>query len=365
MLHERLRWLLLFTTCAHGLFVRAQSAPLIADPGFEIRTDCPKHYTRPNEPLPLTTWYLATKGTADLFTPCARSQDVSVPVNLFGNQRPRSGSNYVGFGAKDATYVEYVQTRLARALRKGRTYEVILHVSLADNSRDGVIGIGALFTKDHLITDNTDPLRQRPQLRVDSAVLDTGRWVALSGRFVAEGGERYLTIGCFPGERLELVRAHPRPQNVQPYAYYYLDDVVVSEVTVAVSATANPSPAAAPTEDVVTTVLGDVLFEHDRYTLTPPAIAAIDAWFQANIHGREDRVDVHGYTDASGTEAHNRQLSEARARAVADRLVHLGVPPDRITVRGHGSADPVAGNDTDEGRRKNRRVEIVLRRAAP
>lgn len=355
------RFPLLLFLCAIVRAVWCQSTPLVTDPGFEQRTDCPKHYTRPNEALPLTTWYLATKGTADLFTPCARSQDVSVPLNLFGHQEPRSGSNYVGFGAKDAAYVEYVQTRLARALRKGRTYEVTLHVSLADHSREGVSGLGALFTREHLITDNTEPLRQRPQVRVDSAVLDTGNWVAIIGRFEAEGGERYLTIGCFPNERLELARAHPPPQNVQPYAYYYLDDVQVSEVANMPVSTAVDREHQLPAP----IILHEVLFAHDRWDLSPEAIVAIDAVFHSRIEGTNGPVEVNGYTDDIGDHAHNFRLSEARARAVADRLVELGVRGERIVVHGHGSDHPVADNSTEEGRRANRRVEIVLNSTTP
>lgn len=67
-------------------------------------------------------------------------------------------------------------------------------------------------------------------------------------------------------------------------------------------------------------------------------------------------VEVVGHTDDQGAEARNQELSEERANAVLDRLVELGVDADRLTARGAGEAEPVADNETDEGRAANRRI---------
>jgi OOP family OmpA-OmpF porin len=70
------------------------------------------------------------------------------------------------------------------------------------------------------------------------------------------------------------------------------------------------------------------------------------------------KVEVAGHTDAVGPEGYNQQLSEQRAETVRDYLVRLGVEAGRITVVGYGESLPRASNDTVEGRRLNRRVEI-------
>jgi OOP family OmpA-OmpF porin len=70
------------------------------------------------------------------------------------------------------------------------------------------------------------------------------------------------------------------------------------------------------------------------------------------------KVEVAGHTDGVGPEEYNQQLSEKRAQTVKDYLVRLGVDAGRITVVGYGEALPRATNDTIEGRRLNRRVEI-------
>ena len=75
-------------------------------------------------------------------------------------------------------------------------------------------------------------------------------------------------------------------------------------------------------------------------------------------------VRVDGYTDSSGREPKNRQLSEARARAVTDYLVAAGCDQEAIETRFHSARFPTASNDTDDGRAKNRRVTVRLVRGS-
>jgi outer membrane protein OmpA-like peptidoglycan-associated protein len=75
-------------------------------------------------------------------------------------------------------------------------------------------------------------------------------------------------------------------------------------------------------------------------------------------------VIVQGFTDNTGPETANVQLSQRRAEEVADYLEHKGIPRERIATRGLGSSDPTSTQDTDRGRALNRRVEIVIQPAA-
>lgn len=70
---------------------------------------------------------------------------------------------------------------------------------------------------------------------------------------------------------------------------------------------------------------------------------------------------IEGHTDNQGSLAYNRELSAARAEAVAQALIARGVPAERITTKGMGSLRPIASNDTAPGRALNRRVEILVR----
>jgi outer membrane protein OmpA-like peptidoglycan-associated protein len=71
-------------------------------------------------------------------------------------------------------------------------------------------------------------------------------------------------------------------------------------------------------------------------------------------------VDVYGHTDSSGSEAHNQDLSQRRAVAVATVLASQGVDQRRFFIEGRGESDPIASNATEAGRAQNRRVEIQL-----
>jgi len=68
--------------------------------------------------------------------------------------------------------------------------------------------------------------------------------------------------------------------------------------------------------------------------------------------------EVRGYTDSTASAEYNQQLSEARAKAVRDYFIKQGIAHERIRAKGFGETNPVASNDTVEGRAQNRRVEL-------
>lgn len=112
---------------------------------------------------------------------------------------------------------------------------------------------------------------------------------------------------------------------------------------------------------VVITLSGSLLFPSGQAELSPIARQNLDQVAHALAEQPAGaRFQVAGYTDNSGTTAQNKQLSEQRARAVADQLVADGIDRDRIAVEGYGETRPIVGNDTPEGQATNRRVEIVI-----
>ena len=71
-------------------------------------------------------------------------------------------------------------------------------------------------------------------------------------------------------------------------------------------------------------------------------------------------LEIAGYTDNTGNPGDNVTLSQARAAAVRDAFIRYGVNPDMLVAKGYGQADPIASNDTLEGRLKNRRIEYHI-----
>jgi len=110
-----------------------------------------------------------------------------------------------------------------------------------------------------------------------------------------------------------------------------------------------------------TITLSEVLFEVNSYRLKQELIPTLDSI--ATFLRKEPKADVNvsGHTDNTGKEDYNLTLSSQRAEVVAEFLLDRGVDPERVNFMGMGSSQPVLPNVTPEGRRKNRRVEILIR----
>jgi outer membrane protein OmpA-like peptidoglycan-associated protein len=111
---------------------------------------------------------------------------------------------------------------------------------------------------------------------------------------------------------------------------------------------------------MVITLQGEVLFKTGKWDLKAAAMAKLDQIADA-LRGKEQPMVVFGFTDNVGGIDMNMDLSQKRAQSVRDYLVTKGIPSDLITAQGKGPAEPVAGNDSVEGRAQNRRVEIVVK----
>jgi len=102
-----------------------------------------------------------------------------------------------------------------------------------------------------------------------------------------------------------------------------------------------------------------ILFDVDRADLLPGSGEVLDTVAAVLKANPKVRLEVQGHTDSTGSAGRNRQLSLERAQRVAGALALYGVDPARLEPRGLGPDRPVADNATDEGRRQNRRVELV------
>ncbi len=107
-------------------------------------------------------------------------------------------------------------------------------------------------------------------------------------------------------------------------------------------------------------LLSNVFFEVDSWQLKKESVAELNMLSDLLKNNKELRVEIGGYTDATGSEEHNLDLSEKRALAVVDFLVNSGIPKERLTYRGYGNASPVGDNVTFEGRKLNRRTEVQI-----
>jgi outer membrane protein OmpA-like peptidoglycan-associated protein len=106
--------------------------------------------------------------------------------------------------------------------------------------------------------------------------------------------------------------------------------------------------------------LSDVLFDTGKYTLRPMAREKLAKISGIILVYPDLRLAIEGNTDSVGGDAMNQELSEQRAGAVRDYLAKQNIPLTSMTSRGFGKTQPVASNDTTEGRQQNRRVEMIV-----
>jgi OOP family OmpA-OmpF porin len=127
-------------------------------------------------------------------------------------------------------------------------------------------------------------------------------------------------------------------------------------------------PAAAPVDATVCQQLfsdllgkGKIRFEPGRAVIDPDSAGLLDRLTETAMRCPAANIEIAAHTDAAGDDAFNQALSEKRAQAVADYLVQAGLPAERFKATGYGSLQPLASNDTDEGKAQNRRIEFLVR----
>ncbi|MBO6515860.1 MAG: PD40 domain-containing protein [Bacteroidia bacterium] len=115
-----------------------------------------------------------------------------------------------------------------------------------------------------------------------------------------------------------------------------------------------------PIETNETMVMENVLFEVDKWDLKPESFVELDILVNFLNKNADLHIEIGGHTDNTGSESHNKTLSHNRAKSVHDYLVSKGIDAARLSFKGYGSSNPVATNDTPEGRSQNRRTEVKI-----
>jgi OOP family OmpA-OmpF porin len=135
-----------------------------------------------------------------------------------------------------------------------------------------------------------------------------------------------------------------------------------------VKADVSVKPAAAPVDPTVCQQLfsdllakGKIRFDSGRASIDPDSAGLLDRLIEIAMRCPTADIEIAGHTDSDGEDAFNQTLSEKRAQAVADYLVKAGLPASRFTATGYGSSQPVASNETDEGKAQNRRIDFLVR----
>lgn len=104
--------------------------------------------------------------------------------------------------------------------------------------------------------------------------------------------------------------------------------------------------------------LSGISFKAGSAELVPSSLSTLDRTIEGLKRNAKAKVEIEGHTSSEGGEEFNRKLSEDRANSVRNYMVRKGISGERVTAVGYGYSRPKASNDTEEGRRQNRRIEI-------
>jgi outer membrane protein OmpA-like peptidoglycan-associated protein len=107
-------------------------------------------------------------------------------------------------------------------------------------------------------------------------------------------------------------------------------------------------------------VLNNIFFDYGKYSLRAESTFELGRVFKIMTDNPTIKVEISGHTDSHGSDDFNQKLSENRSKSVVDYLIEKGISKDRLSYKGYGKTQPIATNDTEEGRQQNRRTEFKI-----
>ncbi|MEM8525723.1 MAG: OmpA family protein [Bacteroidota bacterium] len=180
-------------------------------------------------------------------------------------------------------------------------------------------------------------------------------WVDIACFFKATGRERYLTIGNFNDKNDSYIKSaeemYIEGTTENSCTYLFIDNLQLLQKDLSET---KPSPQA---KKVIT--LEDITFEFGKSQIKEAAYPTLDTIYQ-ELETLDTSFKIVGHTDNVGSIENNQKLSLERAKAVQKYLVKKGLAAERFEVEGKGEEVPKYDNETEEGRSKNRRVEILI-----
>jgi OOP family OmpA-OmpF porin len=322
-------------------------------------------------------WSSANGTSADYYNYNRRVQDV--PDHF---DKTLKGTGYVGiliYNSRKESYSEHIQTELKKNLVKGQRYCLTFDVMLSINSGFFTEKFEALLSSstDYMSSDSTLPDSLK-QMTYQHTFDNTNRWQQLCDCFIADGSERYLTLGLFSLQNAGVTKTTERYKSLMDInegAYYLIDNVSVKPVSEDFTCAEklfvkrlekekqqklkNNIFNMLLTGESEAITFKNVQFETNRSDLKQASFPELEQ-LKSFLENSNVNIEIAGFTDNVGQTEHNQTLSLARAESIKAWLVSRGIEDFRLSTIGHGASNFVADNDTEANRQLNRRVEIRL-----
>ena len=339
-------------------------------------------------------WYSPTGVRADIYTPSKKSPEIDVPVNVFGKEEAKDGESYAGivaFSYGNKVPRSYMYAKLESPLKKGQKYCVKFYVSLSETSKYASNQVGAHFSSKPLGTDQkVSIIEETHVLQAENKVFNAMyNWDEVCAEYVANGGEKYITIGNFTSDgdtKYEKNRKSKEYRDQKIQAYYYIDEVAVKLVTPeSVCACQESKKEAEAYSSLVYQKIANlnddmtlkekveaqkIFFGAGSANLTIEAKKSLDYIITEMKSNSGIRLEVKGHNDIkeselSATEDMYKEIANKRIVSVYDYLKSNGVAESRLISTSEGSMtenpEIVETDDEELKLAKNRRVSFKVR----
>jgi len=363
---------------------------------FEKIVQCPQNHTKylstDTNKILLPHWHFINRSTPDFFHRCSNDSDVGIPCNFAGCSEPLSGNGYIGMILRvdshyyqyNKGYVEHIATEIFPSLDRNHFYLVKFFYKLAPNSGIASNGLGVYFSASLPKFNEFEEYKYfEPQIYLDNnKIIDNREWKEFIGYFIASGTEKFLTIGNFSPfdiQKTKVLRNGEPQSEMDYYAYYYIDDVQLYEIsdttnyhinTICTQIDLFPLVEQINYSNIMNKldtlslnkpfILENIYFDFDSYRLSSKSFATLDSIANYLKDHKTIEFIINGHTDNIGSSFYNQWLSTERAKSVYKYFYESGISPARMQYIGYGDSMPITSNKTNEGRQKNRRVELVI-----
>ncbi len=345
------------------LELNTYSQNLVLNPSFEENTkrseNCPTLFSLNG----VTNWKQATKnGSVDYFTNgqnCFRKDNYLLS---------RTGSHHIGlvvyFRKRNWRYREYLEGKLSSSLVKGRKYKIEFYTALENIDGLAYSGLGIYLSEEEIYKKKPNLNKLESCIYSEKIITEQERWVKVSGVYEAKGGELFLTLGNF--QKLKSLKRKYIGKGLLT-SYYYIDDVSIIEITKefkelrkdSLISIENTNISVLPSiNDSIR--LSSIQFKTNSYNLIDSTTNELDVLIDYLFLNPFLKIEISGHTDSIGSVKYNYKLSLNRANEIEKYLIEKGISVNRIKVIGYGAAIPIADNNSEIGRKQNRRIEIVI-----
>ncbi|MBL4716458.1 MAG: hypothetical protein COC01_01690 [Bacteroidetes bacterium] len=267
---------------------------------------------------------------------------------------------------------EYIQVPLKEKLKSNNTYEISIHVSIIKTLHDGIDfeeiyerstmkinQLACLLTENKIREEGNGLILAKPQINfVNTATgIDEHGWIQLTSKYTSKGNEKYLIVGNF--------------NNCKTNSQSLSASILIDDVSIMKSLSNNIQKAEIFDLSKLMNrnlyvgesfVLSNVYFDFASEKLQQNSFTKLNNVIKLLELKPELKIEIIGHTDSIGTMAFNTKLSILRARSIVQYLVQHGILTNRLGYSGFGSSQPLTDNETDEGRIKNRRVELIVKK---